>query len=241
MTTSYSPFAVIVLAGTTLIGALSVFAFHPGYFAIDKRTLPWYVHAHTALMILWMGLQVMQAYAILKKNYRQHRAIGKGSYVVMPVLIVLAAVMMQYGFDRAISSYDSTSITKAQINETLASMALPFYYFAGLVLFYPLAIVYMKKPFMHGQYMIAAMLMLTGPVFDRILYIYCPNTGILWEGVAFATMDLVFLWILGYSLRHNLSYAPALIALSFFGIGQAGYFFGRESEAWLSFADFLFR
>lgn len=240
MTASYSPFAIVVIAGTTLIGLLSVFAFHPGYIAIDKGTLPWYVHAHTALMILWMGLLVMQGFAILKKNYRQHRTIGKWSYGVMPPLIVLAAVMMQYGFDRTIASYHPSSLTKQQIDEALVSMALPFYYFVGLALFYPLAIVYRKKPLMHGQYMIATMLMLTGPVFDRVLYNYIPNKGILWEGVAFATMDVVFLWVLMFALRRKISYTPTLIVLCFFAIGQIGYVFARESDAWLRFAGLLF-
>ena len=51
------------------------------------------VHLHTALMVLWVLLLISQAWLIRAKQYRIHRWIGRSSFIIVP-LIVLVTLML---------------------------------------------------------------------------------------------------------------------------------------------------
>ncbi|MDZ4707936.1 MAG: hypothetical protein SH818_05990 [Saprospiraceae bacterium] len=46
-------------------------------------------HTHGLAMSLWCLLLITQAYLIRRQRYQLHRVLGKWSYVLMPVLLIL--------------------------------------------------------------------------------------------------------------------------------------------------------
>ena len=60
--------AVVVLAMFTLV------AFYPRYLTVITSPLPWYMHAHFVLMIIWMSMLFLQPRFVGKKDFAKHRA-----------------------------------------------------------------------------------------------------------------------------------------------------------------------
>jgi len=245
MKITYSLYTNIIQYGVLVLILLSGFAFFPGYLAIEKKSLPWVIHLHAFLMIIWMLMLIAQAYLIRTNHHRLHRIIGKASYVLVPALLLLTVMLLPVSYSRNVASFIERGMAMEQaVSRARAFLAIPFFYLIGFVLFYTLAILNKRKPLVHGQYMVATALMLTGPIFDRILYIYGLPAGLsssfLWESVAFLVMDFIFAAMLIMAGRKHLTMRPAIVSLSYFIIGQLLFIFGRKSAAWSNLMALLF-
>jgi hypothetical protein len=53
------------------------------------------VHVHAALLFAWIALLVIQPLAIRRGAFRLHRLVGRASYLLMPLIVVFAAIMIR--------------------------------------------------------------------------------------------------------------------------------------------------
>lgn len=105
---------------------------------------------------------ISQAWLIRTKRYSLHRIIGKGSYLLVPVIVFSTVDLLKYRLS------------------SLAALGPWDYFFVALVLnaliafvvLYALAIFYRKKPGIHARYMLSTVFPMFTPVTDRIMGIY---------------------------------------------------------------------
>ncbi len=77
-------FFFLVVLSFTLLGFFpSYFSRFPAFAGYD-----WAFHVHATIGLVWIGMLIAQAFLIRAKRFRTHRAVGKASYVVMPLLLV---------------------------------------------------------------------------------------------------------------------------------------------------------
>ena len=114
MKISYALYTDFIQYGVIVLILLSGFAFYPGYIAIEKQSLPWLVHIHTLLMVVWMVMLFGQAYLIKKNQYKLHRTIGKLSYFMVPMLLFFTIMMVGFSYNRYVNSLLEASIPKDQ-------------------------------------------------------------------------------------------------------------------------------
>lgn len=137
-----------------------LWAFWPGYYSRLHDQPDFRNHTHGLAMSLWCLMLIAQAYLIRRQRYHLHRVLGKWSYVLMPVLIVLTFNLIHSRLqpEGALSTMD------------LVSMALMVNGALALTTIYLLAIYHRKRPLIHARYMICTIFPLFTPLTDRLIY-----------------------------------------------------------------------
>jgi len=105
-----------------------------------NKSINVYVHLHAFIASVWILMLIVQPFLILKKKYSLHRAIGKASYVVFP-LLVLSFI---------------PQIIKIINTENIENLFFPIGDGTLLIVFYSIAIYYRKTRSKHMRYMIAS-------------------------------------------------------------------------------------
>ena len=228
---------------------LSFVAFNPGYFSKVKSTLPWFMHGHYILMVAWMGMFIIQPWLIKTERFRLHRKIGKISYGLGPLVLISIFLMLRHGYAsdlealrREIEEGAVVMTDEAAVHLVRTHIALGFFYFLVLLIFYPLAIINRKTPLVHARYMTAAALSMVGPIVDRALYVllrifHLPNKGI--EYISFCLIDVLLISMLYHDYKTRHSPKVVLICTSVFVLGQIVYSFFLDSSLWQNFVGFL--
>ena len=122
------------------------------------------VHLHARVQFSWVALALVQPLAIRARAFRTHRLLGRLSYGLAPLIVVLAAAMVfkEYGEQRAAGE----SVRDALAGEYLSVMGLP-----QLSALYLLAIARIRKGDVaaHLRYMICIAIVLVPAGFSRML------------------------------------------------------------------------
>ncbi len=140
-------------------------AFWFTYFTRIAEQENYRMHLHGIALILWCLMLIAQAYLIRTKRNALHRAIGKFSYLLVPIMLFTTLDLLQY-----------------QLHKQTV-LAVPDYFFIALVVnaliafvvFFGLAIWYRKKSTVHARYMICTIFPMITPATDRIIHIYFPS------------------------------------------------------------------
>src|SRR6266550_7517516 len=75
--------------------ALALAGFWPTYF-VPKFEADWHVHLHGVAMFLWVLLLIAQAGLVRARQLPLHRALGKVSYGLVPVIVVSTLLLAHY-------------------------------------------------------------------------------------------------------------------------------------------------
>lgn len=143
-----------------LFSIVVVWAFWPSYYSQVQRQADFHNHTHGIAMSAWILLLIAQAWLIRIRKFSIHRTLGKLSYLVMAILIILTFNM--------IHSRMQTSGALSKMH--LVSMALMVNGTLSLIAIYGLAIYYRKQPLVHARYMICTIFPLFTPLTDRLIY-----------------------------------------------------------------------
>lgn len=225
---------------------LAIAGFLVTYFTVLSSHMPWLFHVHFVLMTIWIGMVVVQPVLIKRKKLRVHLAIGKFSYFLMPVLILVAWELLHSRYILYMDTLKAEQPLLSQqevFHKGAIYVLIAFVYIIWLALFYLLAIVNKRRTPVHARYMIAAALTLTGPTVDRIFFALLEINTILGfpaEGVSFLLIDLCLLLLIFFDYRAGKSIRTLLICLGIYIIGQVFYFLADESPLWDSGATLIF-
>src|SRR5215831_4751564 len=105
-----------------IFAAVIVWGFWPTYYAHPWRALPaTRYQIHGVLMSSWLLMLLSQAYLIRTNRRAVHRRVGKASYVLAPVIVIVFVLMIHGG---AAAATDRTALP-----------LLLFYFLGAAVLF----------------------------------------------------------------------------------------------------------
>ena len=167
-----------------------------------------FIHIHAFIATIWISMLIAQPFLILNKKFALHRAIGKLSYIVFPLLILSFVPQM-------------IRIVHSENPENL------FYPLADcvlLIVFYSMAIYNRKTSSKHMRYMIATAIVFLGPTIGRIGPIWMGWSGIFTQNVQYGIIYLILLSLIVYDKSNRRKYNPYLAAVACFAIHQAVFY-----------------
>lgn len=166
---------------------------------------------------------VAQPLAIRNRQLGWHRALGRASYAVAP-LVVASMVLLAHS--------KMPGVPPAELPGFYVPLSL-----AGLfALSYALAIVNRRTTALHARFMVCTALTLIDPVGVRLLYWAYPTPGFRYQWITFLLTDLVFLALI-WRERHTRAgraVFPAMLVI--FAIAQLVFLLNLyELAPWQSF------
>ncbi len=191
---------------------LSLWAFWVNYYGRITEEMPFHTHFHGVVMTLWCMLLISQGLLIRLKKHTWHKASGKLSYILVPLIIIS-------GFH---ISYITIGNMQPGTNVYYFWVALMFNAIIAFSVLYALAMWYRKKPAVHARYMVSTVFPLVTPVTDRIIHIYIPSLRDLVPTIngmpmvqihGFLLANLVLLIMVLWDWRVNNRPGPFLTAL----------------------------
>ena len=200
-------------------------AFWPSYLFPKKYEADWHVHLHGIAMFLWMLLLIVQSTLATRRSFEAHRALGKTSFVLVPVIVASTLLLAHYRM-------------RSGLNKEL----LYFFYVQSalmvqFVLAWFLAIANRRTPPVHMRFMVCTALALVDPIFARLLYIYFGIEPPLMQLITYATIDLVLVALIVHD-RMERHYSRAYEGmLAVFLVTQAPTFFITQTREWLAFTQ----
>ncbi len=178
--------------GALLLIALA--AFWPTYFAPGLSSSGTYVHLHAITAASWMMLLLVQPLLIRRYKFDTHRAVGRISFVLVPILLASMLLLAHFRL-RSVPE----DVYRLQTFVLYLQVSL-----AGLfALSFVLAMIYRKKAEIHARFMICTGMTLVDPVFARIFFWIDPGTVEYHQFLTYGLTDLLFLLLI-FLERRNL-------------------------------------
>lgn len=232
-----------------LLIPLTFWGFYPSYFA-KLFSMQLVYHAHAFFMILWVAMAIAQPFLILQKKTKLHKAIGKTSYLIMPMLFISSYIVIRHTYYNFIGTQaaeleaGTSTLTMEKIySDAAAYIMIGVVYIIWLFVFYLLAIVNRKKMLNHSTYMFAAILTLLGPTVDRIMYqitmYFSGSFNVFVENAVFVFILLILAGLIFYHKSKGNSIKPSVIALSIYISGIAAYHILPKTSFWKSFIQLV--
>lgn len=212
-----SPFFFAAL----LIAAIP--AFWPSYLFPKKYETDWHVHLHGIAMLLWMLMLIVQSTLAGRRSFEAHRAIGKTSFVLVPVILASTLLLAHY---RMRSGINRELLYFFYVQSALLVQFLVAYFFA---------IANRRMPPVHMRFMACTALALVDPIFARLLYNHFGIEPPLLQLITYGFIDLILVALIVHD-RIEQHYARAYQGmLVVFLVTQVPTFFITGTKEWLAF------
>ncbi|MBD2756348.1 hypothetical protein [Spirosoma validum] len=171
------------------------------------------LHLHAITVLLWFGILIVQPLLVRGKNLALHRLIGKGSYIVVTLVVLSIVWLERLAFIR------NTPVPPGAVDIRLIGIAdLSFF-----ILFYGLAIYYRRKVSYHARFMVLTVLPFINPALGRL--------GL--PGPILALLIMIGLLI--YERFNNRIYRPYLIGLIAYLAIYIFFLFVINADQWRAF------
>lgn len=221
--------AVAFSAVATVLVPVSIVAFWTPYFSHLTGVTERYVHAHVVFVALWMSALIAQPLLIRARRLDLHRAIGKVSFALAPLVGITALLLAHSRFRR---------MDEATLASSLFSLYLPLMSTTAFLVSYALAVVYRRQWAAHAAFMSGTAFALVDPIAVRLIFFYASAGEVHWIydviGIALVGAALVLLVVLtrGVPRARN----AFLVLLVLFGTLSFGWFTVSTTDAWATFA-----
>ena len=203
-------------------------AFWPSYFSPGLAASSRYAHLHAFTAALWMGMLIIQPWLIRTYRFELHRALGRVSYVLVPVIVICMLLLANYRL-RTVKESDypiQTYVLYLQI-----SLAALFAVSFGL------AMIYRCKAEVHARFMICTGLTLIDPVFARLFYLIHSGSAQYHQWLTYGLTDILFLILIIAERRNRSGRWVFPLMLIVFVIAQIpALLWLTNLEIWQSFA-----
>jgi hypothetical protein len=198
-------------------------AFWPSYLFPKKYEADWHVHLHGIAMFLWMLLLIVQATLATRGGLAAHRALGKTSFVLVPVVVASTLLLAHY---RMRSGINPELLYFFYVQVALLVQFLGAWFFA---------IANRRMSQVHMRFMVCTALALVDPILARLLYIHLGIEPPLMQLITYGVIDLVLVALIVQDRmeRHYSRAYEGMLAL--FVVTQAPTFFITQSKEWLAF------
>ncbi|MDZ7670909.1 MAG: hypothetical protein U5Q16_16350 [Gammaproteobacteria bacterium] len=201
--------------------------FWPTYFAVFGQA-PGHVHFHGLTMLAWCGLLIAQATFIRIGRRDLHRALGKASFLLVPIMAL------------AILSFAQTMLLRdGPQPQRLYILYLQMQLLTAFLLSYGLAIYNRRQPIVHARFMICATLPLIDPFLARVIlfYLWEPSNIFHLQLVTYGVTDLILVTLMLSNWRRERRLGVFPLMLPVFMAVQLPNFFVTDWAGWIAFAD----
>jgi hypothetical protein len=212
--------------------ALTLVAFWPSYIAVAPSTLSSYHHLHAATSTAWLVLLIVQPILALSGRIDIHRALGRTSYILMPLVLLtfigLAHSMMQ-----------GKTGMELEIEVFLAYVRLIGG--ASVAIFYALAVIYRRNTPIHARLMLCTGLPLIEPVANRLGLRVLNDWSFNYQYISFGLMAAILLsciWTERKAPSGRLVFPLVLAGLfaAYLPLLLQFYKWGRAYDTWTQWA-----
>lgn len=213
--------AVLVLA--------SVAAFWTPYFSHPTSITEPYVHGHVFFVALWMSALIAQPLLIRARRLDLHRAIGRASFALAPLVAISALLLAHSRFDR---------MDEATFARSAFTLYLPVMSTAAFLASYVLAVAYRRDRAAHAAFMSGTAFALIEPIAVRLVFFYTPAGEVHWvyDVIGIALVGTILTMLIAAS-RHVPRARNAFVALLvLFGTLSVGWFTLARTHGWAAFA-----
>lgn len=188
------------------------------------------VAVHIVSLLLWCVLFGFQVYYAATGKIDRHRASGKFSYILVPVILISTFIAANQGYAHSLSYLSKPMAVKTVFHNYIGALTF--------LLFYTMAMLNRHKRPLHLRYMIATTPTFLGAAVYRINYIFIgiPFLGMLHYGslmCTFITIDTVYIGFIIWDKLHGKSYRAYWLALIVCVTEQVLYFSFTDSAAWM--------
>jgi hypothetical protein len=216
--------------GFAILALAAIAAFWPSYLSRSFGTIDATTHAHAAVMAAWCALLVVQPFLIRGGRTALHRALGKLSYALAPLVVAAALRLTQVRIQ---------ALPADAVRDGAAFFYLPLSATALFGVSYALAMVFRRRPALHARFMVGTALSFVDPVLARIVASALPTLdGSLYQPITFAVMDgllAVGIWRDRAATGATRAAFPVLLAL--FAIVELLWFTLAPSQAWMRLVE----
>jgi hypothetical protein len=176
------------------------------------------VHIHALLLFTWVGLIVIQPLTVRSGAFSIHRALGKASYVLMPLVVVFSIAMLRKEYQDNLAG--GVNPTAARSAEYLSAIQVTLF-----AAFYGLAIARVLKRDIaeHMRYMICIALVLLPAGLARTLGYWFDIDQRTSQSVCLALIDLCLISLIVFDRRRHFAPRPYSIALWAYLMVETGW------------------
>ena len=198
-------------------------AFWPSYLFPKKYEADWHVHLHGIAMFLWMLMLVVQSTLASRGSLQAHRALGKTSFLLVPVIVASTLLLAHYRM--------RSGLNKELLYFFYVQMALMVQFVAA----YFFAILNRRMSQVHMRFMACTALALVDPILARLLYNHFGIEPPLMQLITYGAIDLALVALIIHDRmgRHYSRAYEGMLAL--FVVTQAPTFLITQSKEWLAF------
>jgi hypothetical protein len=186
-------------------------------------------HFHGAIMLLWIGALIIQPWLISRKKYRIHKAIGKISFVLAPILMISIFLVSRNTFHLTLNA--PSPLTEAI---AIVSLSIPAVFIFGIL--YGLAIANKARTFYHMRYMIGTGLLMIGPGLGRGLIVYFGMQPPFAISITLLAVALISALFLVADIAKKRDYKPNLIVVTMMFLYLACWEL-RYTTIWQAFGE----
>jgi hypothetical protein len=209
--------------------AVLVIGFWPSYFSRLTEPMHVTVHLHAIVMLAWVLLLIAQSWLIRNRKLSNHRALGKVSFVIAP-LVVITGIWVNFHF-------------QGRIDDPLAIPAQAIFWFGFFLpllfgLLYAQAIRHRRNMNLHARYMALTALAFLIPGLGRALG-HIPESLGLWTPsfiqLMFFTLG-IGLWLLVQDWRRKQPFSPQLVFCVLWAVNIALWVLLPKWSVWNAFS-----
>jgi len=231
-----SPYRHLWIVLALLIPA-ALLGFAKSYFrgvTFSGLTVSTLIHVHAALMALWLLILIGQAWFIRTGRYKMHRWVGRSSFVIAPLIIVMTAVATHETLNRKpeITTLDA----RIEIYDLMQVI--------GFALAWALALVYRRRTPIHVRFMVSTVFAMGNAILFRIIlnwFDWVPGFGketvAEIESVAAANgavLLIMLLALIANDWRLGIKRSPFWLVTITTLIIHIGFFTFTKSDWWMS-------
>ncbi len=176
------------------------------------------VHIHAILLFTWVALLIIQPLAIRSHALPLHRKLGKGSYVLVPLVTAFAIAMLLKEYHEHLDA--GMSIAASVAAEYLSTLQLALF-----AAFYVVAMerIHHRDVAVHMRYMICIALVLLPAGLSRTLGYWFNVNQRSSQTVCFVVIDLCLVSLIMFDRRRQLATHPFVVALAAYLAFEAGW------------------
>lgn len=214
-------------------------AFWPSYFSRLAGQPDIRFHLHGVALTAWCALLVAQGLLIRSQRRGLHRALGRLSFVLVPVILVTTVNLIHFRLRGVVGPPpDSVLYFLALILNALAAFAV----------LYGLAMYHRRVPAVHARYMVATVFPLFTPVTDRLIAQYLPSVipampriggSVVLPVAGFALADALLLALAVWDWRARRRLGPFAVALGIVAAYHVSVLTLHRSTAWREFCQWF--
>ncbi len=208
---------------------LLVAGFWQTYFSLPPGDVLLSLHWHGIPMVLWALFLIVQPWLIRSGRVKWHRALGKASYALFPILVLAVTYVVIQDLGRNHPDPMSPG--------ALGAYFIGYAHTGIMVLFYGLAIYHRKNVQLHARYMVSTALPMITPGLFRIVLNWIPADADVLE-YFFLTMVSVGIvpiaLIVADKIRGRI-YPPFVYLAIAWAINLAGFKLAHNFDLWRSF------